>query len=312
MPSPRWPVYIVSKGRAETRLTARTLEALRVDYRIVVEEQERAAYAAVIDPARVLVLDPAYQERYDTCDDLGATKSRGPGPARNFAWEHAKAAGAEWHWVMDDNIQGFFRLSRNLKTPVGDGTIFRCMEDWCDRYTNVLMAGPNYFMFASRKSVMPPVVLNTRIYSCNLIRCDAPFRWRGRYNEDTDLSLRMLKAGWCTAQFNAFLQGKVRTQTLAGGCTGEFYAREGTRPKSEMLYRLHPDVTRLVWRFQRHHHYVDYSRFRANRLLRRADAPRAEGANEYGMTLQKRKPKGRPAKPRPPVRPPTPVEEPKP
>jgi len=44
-----------------------------------------------------------------------------------------------------------------------------------------------------------------------LIRNDVPYRWRGRYNEDTDLSLRMLKDRWCTIQFNAFLQGKAAT-----------------------------------------------------------------------------------------------------
>ena len=105
------------------------------------------------------------------------------------------------------------------------------------------MSGPNYFMFASRKTAVPPFVTNTRIYSCNLIRNDVPFRWRGRYNEDTDLSLRMLKAGWCTIQFNAFLQFKMSTQTVKGGNTADFYAVEGTGAKSAMIVALHPDVS---------------------------------------------------------------------
>src|SRR4051812_48673030 len=101
---PRFPVYIVSKGRWQSRYTARSLEMMGVPYRIVVEEQEREAYVAVIDPAKILVLDPAYQRGYDTFDDLGDTKGKGPGPARNFVWDHADASGAERHWVMDDNI----------------------------------------------------------------------------------------------------------------------------------------------------------------------------------------------------------------
>jgi hypothetical protein len=283
--SPRFPLYIVSKGRAESRITARFLDSMGLPYFIVVEAQERDQYAAVIDPTRVLVLDPAYQERYDTCDDLGATKSRGPGPARNFAWDHAVANGHAWHWVMDDNIKGFFRLNQNLKVPVSDGTIFRCMEDFALRYSNVGMAGPNYFMFASRKYKMPPFVLNTRIYSCNLIRNDVPFRWRARYNEDTDLSLRMLKASWCTIQFNAFLQYKLPTQTVKGGNLTEFYAREGTLPKSRMLAKLHPDVCRVVWRFNRWHHHVDYRPFKALKLIRRADIEIPVGIDNYGMKL---------------------------
>ena len=283
--NPQFPLYIVSKGRAETRFTAKHLEAMGVPYYIVVEEQEYRAYASVIDPKQVLVLDPAYQRQYDACDDLGDTKSKGPGAARNFAWEHAIATGALWHWVMDDNIKGFFRLNRNLKVPASDGTVFRCMEDFVLRYDNVAMGGPNYFMFASRKSQVPPFTLNTRIYSCNLIRNDTPFRWRGRYNEDTDLSLRMLKAGWCTVQFNAFLQYKVPTQTVKGGNQADFYAKEGTLPKSRMQVNLHPDVSRLVWRFGRWHHSVDYRSFKANVLRRKPDALVGDGVNDYGMRL---------------------------
>ena len=286
--NPNFPVYIVSKGRHDSRITVRHLEHMRVPYFIIVEAQEFESYASVIDRDKVLVLDPAYQRTYDTFDDLGDRKSKGPGPARNFAWDHALAHGRTWHWVMDDNIQGFFRFNHNLKVPAGDGTIFRCMEDFALRYLNVGMAGPNYFMFASRKTEMPPYVLNTRIYSCNFIRNDLPFRWRGRYNEDTDLSLRMLKAGLCTVQFNAFLQYKLPTQTVRGGNLTEFYMREGTLPKSRMLVAMHPDVCRLVQRFGRAHHSVDYSRFKANKLVLREGAIAAPETDNYGMTLQPR------------------------
>lgn len=284
---PNCPIYIVSKGRADSRLTSRTLEAMGTPYYIVIEEQEFDAYAAVIDKKKILVLDKKYQREYDTFDLFGETKSKGPGAARNFAWEHSISIGAKWHWVMDDNIQYFFRLNHNLKVPVSDGTALRCMEDFVMRYKNVAMAGPNYFMFASRKSKMPPFVTNTRIYSCNLIRNDIPFRWRGRYNEDTDLSLRMLKAGWCTVQFNAFLQGKVRTQTLKGGNTEEFYKHEGTIAKSKMLVAMHPDVSKVVWRFQRCHHHVDYKPFKRNHLILVDGAEPKSGIDNYGMRLKK-------------------------
>jgi hypothetical protein len=256
-----------------------------VPYRIVIEEQEYPQYLAVIEKEKILVLDKQYQRDYDPCDSLSDTKSKGSGPARNFAGDHSIANGSAWHWVMDDNIRGFFRLQRNLKTPVGDGTIFRCMEDFVGRYTNVAMAGPNYFMFAWRKDIMPPFVRNTRIFSCNLIRNDIGFRWRGRYNEDADLSLRMLKAGWCTILFNAFLQYKMTTQTVKGGNTTELYG-EGTGPKSKMLVALHPDAARLSWKFGRIHHHVNYLPFKKNRLiLRDGIPPIPDGPDNYGMKL---------------------------
>lgn len=283
--NPQFPLYIVSKGRADTRLTARSLEFMQVPYFIVVEEQEHDAYAAVIDKKKILVLDKRYQREYDTFDELGLSKSTGPGPARNFVWDHSVANGFAWHWVMDDNIRDFYRLHNNRKIRVADGTIFRCMEDFVLRYENVGMAGPNYFMFAPRRDKVRPFVTNTRIYSCNFIRNDLPWRWRGRYNEDTDLSLRMLKAGWCTIQFNAFLQQKIWTQQVKGGNTAEFYAKEGTYNKSRMLVDMHPDVARLAYKFQRVHHVVNYAGFRHTRLKLREDVEIPQSADNYGMVL---------------------------
>ena len=172
--NPRFPIYIVSKGRHEKRATSRALERIGVPYFIVVEEQERDLYASVIDEKKILVLDNSYKRDYDLVMDLGSIHSTGPGPARNFAWDHSIASGHEWHWVMDDNIRWFQRLYRNRKIRLGDGTGLRVMEDFCLRYENIAMAGPNYHYFASRKEKMAPLVMNTRIYSCILIQNRLP------------------------------------------------------------------------------------------------------------------------------------------
>jgi hypothetical protein len=291
--NPRFPIYIVSKGRADTRLTSRALETMGVPYHIIVEQQEYKKYCAVIDPKKVLILPKRYQDRYDTFSKLGEELGKGSGPARNFAWDHSIKMGAKWHWVMDDNISGFYRCNHNLKVQVTDGTTLRCMEEFCLRYKNIAMAGPNYFMFCSRKIVMPPFTLNTRIYSCNLIRNDVPFRWRGRYNEDTDLSLRMLKARWCTVLFNAFLQYKTTTLQMKGGNTDTIY-KAGTMPKSRMLVEMHPDLARVVWKFKRWHHHVDYRPFKRLRLkLKPGIELKKMSRNDYGMELVKVTPKSR-------------------
>jgi len=285
--NPKYPIYIVSKGRWESRFTSRALEKMNIPYSIIVEEQEYKKYCSVIDKEKILILPKKkYHRDYEVCDKFGLTKSPGPGAARNFAWDYSTKKGFKWHWVMDDNIRQFSRFNKNLIVQANNGIIFRCMEDFVERYTNISMAGPNYEMFVLRKSSPPPFVLNTRIYSCNLIRNDMPYRWRGRYNEDTDLSLRMLKDGWCTMQFNAFLQLKTTTQILKGGNTKEFYAKEGTMPKSKMLAELHPDVTRIVWKFNRWHHYVDYSKFKKNKLIKKVGLKLRKAINNYGMRLK--------------------------
>lgn len=285
--NPDYPIYIVSKGRWESRLTSKALEFMRVPYRIIIEEEEYQQYSSVIDSSKILILPLRYLEEYDTFDDLGSMKSRGPGAARNFAWDHSIENGFAWHWVMDDNLDAFHRLNRNIKAEVDSGTIFKCAEDFVDRYENIAVAGLNYYSFCKSTDRVPAFVLNTRIYSCLLIRNDIPYRWRGRYNEDTDLSLRVLKDGWCTLQFNAFLCGKVTTQRMSGGNTEEFYKDEGTLNKSKMLENMHPDVAKVVWKFNRWHHQVDYRPFKKNKLIRKQDIIMPTGINNYGMVLVK-------------------------
>ena len=283
--NPQWPIFIPSKGRWESRITVKSLIAARVPFRVIVEEQELPKYATVIDKQYLLTLPEKYRSTYNACCDVPPGASKGSGPARNFAWDTAAKEGAEWHWVVDDNINGFYRLNRNVKCLCGDGTTFRCMEDFAMRFDNVAMVGPNYKTFVPRKGLKAPVTLNTRIYSCNLIKTTLPFRWRGKYNEDTDLSLRMLKAGLCTVLFNAFLQDKRGTGTIKGGNTDSIYTG-GTLEKSKMIVALHPDVAQLVKRWNRWHHHVDYSAFKQNKLRLAVETVVKQGIDDYGMSLK--------------------------
>lgn len=265
--APRYPLYIPSKGRWQhsRRLTVRTLESMGVPFRVVVEPPEVASYSNEIGADRVIELDMSYKEKYDTCDDLGLSVTTGSGPARNFIWDHSISEGHDYHWIMDDNIRHFYALNRNVKTVCTDGSAFWWMEHFALRYSNIAMAGPQYEKFVPKRQSCGPFVANSRIYSCNLIRNDVPFRWRGRYNEDTILSLDMLKAGWCTVLFRAFLQGKITTLAIKGGNTDELYAN-GTLEKSKMLVRCHPDVAVVRWKYGRWHHHVDYGVFKGLKL----------------------------------------------
>ena len=56
MNSPQFPIFITSKGRAESRLTAKTLDSMSVEYRLVIEEQEYSDYSKHVPKERLLVL----------------------------------------------------------------------------------------------------------------------------------------------------------------------------------------------------------------------------------------------------------------
>lgn len=296
MTNPVNPVYIVSKNRHESMLTSRSLSRMKVSHYIVIEPQDEKNYEEALDIFGIRDYVSLLIAPFSNHGD-------GPGRARNWAWDHSMSIGADKHWVLDDNITDFYRLHENQRIRVETGAIFKAAEDFIDRYENVPISGFQYRFFIAPNQKYPPYVTNTRIYSCLLISNDCKHRWRGRYNEDTDICLRVLKDGDCTIQFNAFLQGKAATQTVKGGNTSEFYHIEGnldktkwrdgqlnatgTINKSQMLVEMHPDVARVVWKYGRWHHYVDYSPFKDNelKLKKNVSLSKLPLVNNYGMKL---------------------------
>lgn len=270
----KYPIYIISKGRWESRQTVKALEKIKVAFRIVVEPQEFEQYAAVIDPAKILVLP---------FSNLG----RGSIPARNWVWEHSKAEGHLSHWILDDNIQWFARYHKNKKLHLRSGVCFTCTEDLADRYTNVALAGLQYEFFVVASVKNQPLIINSRIYSCILIRNDIPYRWRGRYNEDTDLSLRVLKDGWCTLLICSMVCKKTTTMIMKGGNTDQLYKGEGRLLMAQELQRQHPDVVTIVRKWDRWQHQVNYKPFSKNKLKLKSGMVSATASNEYGMKIIK-------------------------
>jgi hypothetical protein len=240
---PTYPVYIISKGRWEMRKTSRVLERMQVPYHIVIEPQEQRDYEESLKYAKYATI------RILPFSNLGL----GGIPARNWVWEDSLKRGAKRHWILDDNINGFMRLHRGEKQYLWTGAGFKATEDFVDQYTNVALAGPHARQFAPASTTTKPYTLDTRIYSCILINNSIlPFekyQWRGRYNEDTDLSLRVLKDGWVTVLTNAFLMDKETTMRDVGGNTDELYAGEGRKKMAESLRAQHPDVVTVVQRF---------------------------------------------------------------
>ena len=275
---PKYPVYIPSKGRAKSRPTSRVLERLGVPNYMVVEPHEYE-YAQVIDSAKILVLP---------FDNLG----QGSIPARNWIWHHSLENGHTKHWILDDNIRYLLRRNNGVKIRCESMNVFRAAEDYVDRYENVAMAGFHYQQFAINYEIVPPVRLNTRIYSCILVDnllvaqvLDEGLLWRGKYNEDTDLSLRCLKRGLCTLLFNAFLIQKGATMKMKGGNTDEVYEKGAKRKEfAESLAQQHPDVAKVVQRFGRWHHQVDYKPFAGNALIPKPCIVPST-PNNYGMFL---------------------------
>lgn len=276
--SHKYPIYVISKGRSNNCLTARELTKMNTHFFLVVEESEADYYRSNYPDCDIIIVD--------NFSDQGC----GSIPVRNWVWQHSIDRGDFRHWILDDNLEAFNRLNRNEKYKVADGTVFECCEDFVDRYQNIGLAGMNYYSFCKTTDPVPAFYLNTRIYSCILIDNALAFRWRGKYNEDTDLSIRVLKSGLCTVLFNAFLCGKVTTMRMNGGNTEDVYGQTDNRREfAESLKKQHPDCVEVVWKFNRWHHKVDYRRFKTNKLIYKDGIEITQGINNYGMELKESK-----------------------
>jgi hypothetical protein len=281
----RYPICIPSKGRADVQKTGKALDRMGVSYKFFVEETEGDEYIKHLGADKVVVM-PFH--------DLG----QGSIPARNFIWEWAKERGFKRHWTVDDNISSFYRCTNNRRLRVLGGGYFCAMEDYVDRYENISMAGPHDIAFVGdRSSKLTPFLMNSRVYSCILLDTELTERWRGRYNEDTDLSLRLLKRGFCTMLFRSLCMDKPGTSgdkgggAIKGGNTDNVYNSGDHRLAfAQSLKEQHPDCVEVTWKFNRWHHEVDYSKFKRNKPILKPGITPTKSVNNYGMELVKTKP----------------------
>lgn len=289
--SPKYPIYVITKGRWERTLTIDTLEDMGVDFHICVEPDEYDNYVAnpKIDTKKIIKLPENFSKQ-----------KRGSIPVRNFVWQHSVEAGYKKHWVIDDNIDGFFRWNHNLKKRVRDGVFFRIMEDFSDRYENLGLVGCQYASFVpATEPGRGQFIKNTRVYSCILINSELldsrlEERWRGTYNEDTDLSLRVLSTGdLCTVNFNSLLSGKQTTGTMAGGNTTTIYeggTYSGYKKKFDELKKNWGKIVTLTHSWHkdgRPHHHIAYTRLFKQDLKLKSGIPTTPKVNEYNMVLTK-------------------------
>lgn len=242
----RYPIYIPSKGRWDTALTPHFLIEDKVPFWLVVEPQEAEQYAKVFGEKYLKVLP---------FGNLG----EGITPARNWCWEDSIALGYERHWQIDDNIFRFRKLHKGKRIAVDSSFALKAIEDFTDRYENIGQSGMNYHTFvglASQSKNFPPFYLNTHVYSCVLNKNDLPFRYRGRYNEDTDLNLQVLVNNLCTVAFNVICQEKLKTMLMKGGNTDALYRGDGRLEMARALERQWPYVVTTKRRFQRPQHVI--------------------------------------------------------
>lgn len=272
----KYPVYVISKGRAECCHTADFMIRDGLDFKLVIEPQEKEAYLKKY-PEELLAILPF--------SNLG----KGSIPARNWVWQNSIDRGFERHWIFDDNIMKIYRRYKGYRLPCNSIQAIQACETFTDRYENIGISGMNYSMFVPDRHKRAPFFLNNHVYSCLCIDNKMKYRWRGRYNEDTDLCLQVLSGGLCTVLFNVFVIDKIATLTMKGGNATELYKGDGRLKMARSLEQAWPYVARTDRRFRRPQHKIrdEWKKFDTP-LIKKKDVAKMnfDKVDNFGLKLK--------------------------
>lgn len=216
----KYPIYIISYKRSKTLITMKYLEEMKLNYYIVIKECDKNDYERELKKKNykgytLLVMDKDFFDKEQKNGNSGGI------PQRNYCWTHCRDVLKEKsHWLLDDNIKGFYYYNYDNSCRIMSSCFFSYMEQFRNNIKeNIGILSPNYThdVHGYRK----PFNVNNKNYSCLLINNDLldknNIKWRKQYNEDVRLTLECLNNGIRTIGFNMFLANKCSTGSIKGG-----------------------------------------------------------------------------------------------
>jgi hypothetical protein len=217
------PIFIPSRGRAQTGRTAKLLRSYGVPFRIVVEPQDFAEYCSIHGDGSILRMEE---------------HGMGIAHARNWIKRQAISEGYTHHWQIDDNIGKFLVREGDRNMETNPAHVLEAAEKEQLKWSNVQLIGLKHAMFAF--AARNEVDVNAQIYSCFCVRHDVSAAWRGGLVEDTDFSLQVLKSGACTILMNRLIIQKAASAAMRGGNTEIEYAGGGREKRAAGLIAAWP------------------------------------------------------------------------
>lgn len=274
----KYPIYVLSLGRYSDLsfpdATCMTLEEMGLEYTLVLMTREVENYRETLK---------RYNCKY--CVNiihLEDNHGLGGTPQRNLAWDDSKKRGFSKHWILDDNIHGYFWFNRRQKIQIKSGVVFRNVEDFVDNLNEKVGLAAHAYRYDTRGTEMRnPIIVNGKTFSSILVNHNlldkCKIKWRLKYNEDIDLGLQVLSNGFMTIGYETFLSGKKATKDNREGGNRDIYLQykqEGFVRKLECLQNEWGHIPNLIGETtkklgkedERVHHLIDWDRFKPKTL----------------------------------------------
>lgn len=232
-------VFILSHGRANNVITARTLAAKKYSGKWYViiddEDDQEEAYRRNFDDRVIQFNKKEIAQKFDTMDTQ--EDRRTIVYARNACFEIAKKIGVRYFLELDDDYKEFeFRyIERDkLKTKSCEklDDLFSAMIDFLieSGADTVALAQGGDFIGGCKSGTYSKKVLRKAM---NTFFCDAekPFKFVGRINEDVNTYTVLGSVGWLGLTITDASIVQMQTQNNKGGMSG-VYIDSGTYLKS--------------------------------------------------------------------------------
>ena len=260
-------VYIISKGRPQCR-TAQTLTRINFPgaWFIVcgTNDETLEQYMARWGSERVLVFDFDEQvEKTDTMDNFGfEAKASGACPVRNAVREISWARGELRHWQLDDDYTGFARFDPVTRKNRG-------IRDGAELYEMMTAVSAFGHAVGLRNVGFPPSTMEVcparvggwsrRVFNAHNLPSDPELftPWVGRMNDDLINAINTWRRGGAEMTVKFMSMNMPPTQSEKGGLT-EMYRNDGAVRKTAYAVMACPVAVKLVERFMRCHHKVDW------------------------------------------------------
>jgi hypothetical protein len=196
----RFPIYIPSKGRPKSP-TAKLIGDSAV---LVVENQEAADYQKAFPNAPIIILPES---------------NRGIAYVRNFILTEARRSGAEWFWMLDDDITGFYEVAAKRCVRAAPLCVLAGAEAVFSKRPNTAQAALEYqqFAWASSKGYSLNGYCDVAVCINTKRSAMASYDYSVTLKEDRDFTMQLLSQGYETFRTARFAFSAPKNGSNEGG-----------------------------------------------------------------------------------------------
>lgn len=224
-----YPVFVFSRKRWANATTMRLLDASKINYTLVVSDEDYDQYADVYNNADILVLP---------------NEAKGIRGARQFVIDRCREEGYPYCWMLDDDIQSITSKDPNLNSL---RSLFSTLEVFVEDYSNISLIGVDNAeeIFKDKE-----FAINQPIRGLFLMNLQIGFDFEDpemkvELYEDLAFAMKTISNGFVTVQHNKF-QVQYAGHVIGGGASNLYNQLDMQLYCAKVLNSFYPKNTSIA------------------------------------------------------------------